>query len=123
MLSACSRLLIINNVGGRNRTAAVVLLGAMTRRHDMLASSEPVEGGYLSSRRLLLVDSDPDVHDLLHSVLQRDDRILIDAEDAAGAVASLRREPCDLVLAGPAKNGTDGVKLLRRIRSLQPAAK
>src|SRR4029079_4819662 len=82
-----------------------------------------MRGDSVSSRRLLVVDSDPEVHELLHGILQRDDRTIQDVYDPKEAMALLRNDACDLVVAGSDNNGTDGVKLLRRVRSIQPNAK
>ena len=77
----------------------------------------------MSSRSLLLIDADPAVHQLLTTLLQRDDRSIQDVYDGSEAMALLRRSPCDLVLAGQGRNGFDNLKLLRRVRALLPKTK
>jgi DNA-binding NarL/FixJ family response regulator len=77
----------------------------------------------VSSRCLLFVDSDPAVHELLHDLLQRPDRTIQDVYDASEALARLRSTACDLVVAGPGRNGSDGLKLLRQVRAIRPDAK
>jgi len=76
-----------------------------------------------SSRRLLLVDSDPDVHHLLMGLLKREDRSIQDVYDGREALDRVRSVPYDLVVAGQGSNGFDGLKLLRRLRALRPETK
>lgn len=76
-----------------------------------------------SSRRLLLVDSDPEVHRLLTGLLKREDRGIQDAYDGQEALDRVRSVPYDLVVAGQGSNGFDGLKLLRRMREIRPEIK
>jgi anti-sigma regulatory factor (Ser/Thr protein kinase)/CheY-like chemotaxis protein len=77
----------------------------------------------LSSRCLLLIDADPAVHDSLGGLLKREDRVIQDVYDAQEALDRLRTLPVDVVLAGQGRNGFDGLKLLRQVRSIRPEAK
>ena len=78
----------------------------------------------MSPRSLLVFDSDPAIHKFLGNVLQQPDRLIQDAYDRREALECLRHTACDLVLAGEGRNGdNDGVKLLRRVRALQPNAR
>jgi DNA-binding NarL/FixJ family response regulator len=77
----------------------------------------------VSSRCLLLVDSDPAVHELLTGLLRREDCQIEDAYDGQDALDRLKTSPCDLVVAGQGRNGFDPLKLLRRVRLIRPEAK
>jgi two-component system, OmpR family, response regulator len=77
----------------------------------------------LSSRSLLVIDPDRSVHELLRGILQREDRTIQDAFGRSEAEACLRAEAYDVVLAGQDRNGLDGLKMARRIRTLQPEAR
>ena len=77
----------------------------------------------MSARCLLLVDSDPAVHEHLNSLLKREDRTIQDVYDGNEALARLRSSSCDLVVAGAGRNGFDGLKLLRKVRAIRPDAK
>ncbi len=77
----------------------------------------------MSERSLLVLDSDPAVHQVISQALNRDDRKIQNVYDGRDALAYLRAHPCDLVVAGQGRNGLGGLKLLRRIRSIQPDAK
>jgi anti-sigma regulatory factor (Ser/Thr protein kinase) len=46
-----------------------------------------------------------------------------DFPNEAEAVTSLRKAPCDVLIAGPGHNGFDGLKLLRQVRNVAPQAR
>ena len=77
----------------------------------------------MSSHCLLVVDADPEVHQFLAGLLQREDRSIQDAYDGREALDRLRGAPYDLVVAGQGRNGSDGFKLLRRVRGIRPETK
>ena len=77
----------------------------------------------MSSHRLLLVDSDPEIHDQLSRILQREDRVIEHVYDGQKALQVLQTAPSDVILAGQGKNGFDGLKLLRRVQAIQPEAR
>src|SRR5664280_2258155 len=92
-----SRLRHFQPMRGKNGTGR----GALLRRHAILTSATPKSGDAVSSsRRLLLVDADPDVHHLLTGLLKREDRGIEDAYDGREAVDRVRSVPYDLVVAG-----------------------
>jgi two-component system, OmpR family, response regulator len=70
-------------------------------------------------RSILLVDSDPAVHEALASALRRDDLQVEDVYDGHDALAQLKTSPCDLMVAGHGQNGMDGLRLLRRARAIR----
>jgi anti-sigma regulatory factor (Ser/Thr protein kinase)/CheY-like chemotaxis protein len=73
--------------------------------------------------RLLVFDTDPAFHEFLAQVLRREGRSIQDAYDRREPLEALRHAECDLVLAGQGRNGDEGLKLLRRMRSICPEAK
>jgi len=77
----------------------------------------------VSLRSVLLVDSDPEVHEALAGSLKRQDRRLEDLYDAHDALVQLRSCPFDVMVAGQGPNGLDGLKLLRRARAIRPELK
>jgi two-component system, OmpR family, response regulator len=77
----------------------------------------------LSPRSLLLIDADPAVQEYLSGLLQRDDREIQHVPGSKEALDLLRTGPIDVVLAGQGNNGFDGLKLLRRVRSIRPETK
>jgi two-component system, OmpR family, response regulator len=77
----------------------------------------------LSSRRLLVVNPDRSAHELIRGILEREDRSIDGAFGKADAEACLRAFQFDVVLAGQGSNGSDGLKIARRVRALQPDAR
>jgi two-component system, OmpR family, response regulator len=77
----------------------------------------------VSSRALLLVDTDPAVQEGLEQSLRRENRTIEVALDGHKALARLRANACDLLVAGQTGNGLDGLKLLRRARAIRPDLK
>lgn len=86
-------------------------------------SSKLVYGDALSPRRLLLIDPDRSVHELFRGILQRGDRNIEEAYGRSDAETLLKKSHFDVVLAGQGRNGTDGLRMARRIRALQPEAR
>src|ERR1035437_3867338 len=86
-------------------------------------SSKLVNGDALSSRRLLVIDPDRSIHELIRSILDREDRTIQGAYGRSDAEAFLRAAPYDVVLAGQGRNGSDGLRMARRVRALQPDAR
>jgi CheY-like chemotaxis protein/anti-sigma regulatory factor (Ser/Thr protein kinase) len=70
--------------------------------------------------RLLVVDSDPAVHELLTEALQRPDRAIQNVYDGGEALKQLKRLAWDVVLAGHGNNGFDPLKLVRRVHAVRP---
>ena len=77
----------------------------------------------MSPRSLLLIEADPVAQEYLSGLLKRDDREIRHVPGSQEALDLLRTGPIDLVLAGQGNNGFDGLKLLRRVRSIRPATK
>jgi anti-sigma regulatory factor (Ser/Thr protein kinase)/CheY-like chemotaxis protein len=82
-----------------------------------------VKGDVLSSRSLLVIDPDRDIRDLILGVLGREDRSIQGASGRSDAEALLRAAPFDVVLAGQGSNGSDGLRMARRVHPLQPEAR
>lgn len=96
-------------------------LRTITRVPRAILTSVTLEGGdSVNSRCLLVVDADPDVHKLVTGILQREGRSIEDAYNSREALERLRTLHCDVVLAGQGRNGDDGLKLVRRVRAIQP---
>ena len=77
----------------------------------------------MNSRSLLVIDSDPSVHELFHELLQREDRHIQAVFEGKEALEQLRRSAFDVVVAGQGRNGYDGLKLVRRVRAIRPGAR
>jgi two-component system, OmpR family, response regulator len=77
----------------------------------------------LTAHSLLLIDADPAVRNQIAGVLGREDRDIQYVDDGRDALNVLRSKPVDVVLAGQGRNGFDGLKLLRQVRSVRPDTK
>jgi DNA-binding NtrC family response regulator len=78
----------------------------------------------LPPHRLLVLDPDPAVHEVLEGLLRREDRAVEAAYDSNQALDVLRRLPCEVVVAEQEPNGNgDGFSLLRRVRTVRPEAR
>jgi DNA-binding NarL/FixJ family response regulator len=77
----------------------------------------------LNLRSLVLIEADPATQEYLAGLLRRDDREIQPFSDSKDALASLRANAVDLVVAGPGRNGYDPLQLLRRVRSVRPDTK
>lgn len=73
-----------------------------------------------SPKRILIVDDDPDVHQLLAAAIQAPDRHIDSAADGLQGLARVQAAPYDLVITDVTMPGLDGLELLERIRKLRP---
>jgi DNA-binding NarL/FixJ family response regulator len=70
-------------------------------------------------RSILLVESDPSLHEALAGALRADDVQLADVYDGHAALEQLKSTHCDLLVAGHGRNGMDSLRLLRRARAIR----
>jgi len=77
----------------------------------------------LSSRRLLVVEPDRFAREVLRGILEREGRSIQEAQGKSDAENCLRALPFDVVLASQGTNGSDGLRLARRVRTIQPDAR
>ncbi|HVN05042.1 MAG TPA: response regulator [Bryobacteraceae bacterium] len=77
----------------------------------------------MSTHKLLLVDDDPTVHELLAAVLRRPEWQLDNAYDGLEGLARVEAQSYDVVLTDVRMPGMDGLELLRRIHEIRPEIK
>jgi CheY-like chemotaxis protein len=73
--------------------------------------------------RILIVDDEPFVRDLLEKVLRRGGHEVVATANAAEALEKLRTSRFDLVLTDVVMPGMDGFDLLRRVKTSHPEIK
>jgi DNA-binding response OmpR family regulator len=72
----------------------------------------------MADRRILVVDDDPDIRELLRVLLERRDFAVAEAEDGQEALRVFFEQRPDLVVLDVAMPGLDGWQTLERIREL-----
>jgi DNA-binding NarL/FixJ family response regulator len=79
----------------------------------------------MTKLRLFLVDEHPVVREGLRSLLGRDDRfeVMGEAADGASAAAAIKSLQPDLVIIGVSLPDMNGAQLIRRVKSMLPAAR
>jgi len=76
--------------------------------------------GVRELRRILIVDDDPDAHDLLRIALRETGCYIESAFDGSGGLKKFEEARWDLVIADVIMPGMDGMELLGRMRSIRP---
>ncbi len=74
-------------------------------------------------KRILIVDDDPSVHELLRVALEAGDREIVTASDGLEGLKAVESSPWNLVITDVLMPGMDGMALLERIRVLRPEAR
>ena len=70
--------------------------------------------------RILVVDDEEDVRAFLAETLERGGHDVTQAADGAAAIRAAREEPFDVVLTDLRMPGTDGMTVVRTVRTEQP---
>ena len=73
-----------------------------------------------SSKHILIVDDDPDIHPLLIAAIGAPDRQIESAYDGLAGLRCVEQAPYDLVMTDVNMPGLDGMALLERIREVRP---
>jgi CheY-like chemotaxis protein len=76
----------------------------------------------LKDLRILIVEDDLDTQELLKTVLKQHGAEVVTVESAASALAELGRSKPDVIISDIAMTGENGYELIRKVRSLSPAA-
>ena len=73
--------------------------------------------------KILVVDDEAVVRELLRSTLEADDHVVIEGGDGAEALEKFRNEKPDIVFLDVRMPGMDGVEALRKILKIDSEAK
>jgi CheY-like chemotaxis protein len=72
------------------------------------------------TQRILIVDDDPDIHQLLLIALKQTGRYIESAFDGTEGLKKFQEAHWDLVITDVIMPGIDGMELLDRIRHIRP---
>ncbi|HLB43849.1 MAG TPA: response regulator, partial [Candidatus Limnocylindrales bacterium] len=86
----------------------------------MSADQTPERASPRRPSRILVVDDEPSIRELLDIVLQREGYEVLLAESGRTAVDLLEREPIDLLISDIKMPDMSGVEVLRAARGLDP---
>ena len=79
-----------------------------------MTSESHADGSRVSAApRILVVDDEPSMREMLRIVLRRDGYEVLVAKSGAEAIDVLRQQPVDLLLSDIRMPGTGGVEVLR----------
>jgi PAS domain S-box-containing protein len=106
------------NVIGSNPAAVQLFSQPTGSVMDVESSSDEI----LKHLRILVVEDDPDTQELLKTVLQQHGAEVVAVGSAASALTEFERAKPDVIISDIAMAGENGYELIRRIRSLGPAA-
>jgi two-component system response regulator PilR (NtrC family) len=81
-------------------------------------AAEPTGAGSGAQPRILVVDDERSMRDMLRIVLKRDGYHVLVAEDGSRAIDILRREPVDLLVSDISMNEVSGVDVLRAAKEI-----
>jgi CheY-like chemotaxis protein len=92
-----------------------------TARSQTLAANQPVSAP-LAGRRVLVLDDEEDMRDLIAMILEHAGAIVTRVSDVNAAVRAIAAEPPDVAVSDLAMPMEDGYSFVRRVRSLKDAA-
>ena len=87
---------------------------------QVTAGSGPGDGATLAGLRVLVVDDEPDVCELLAVTLKASGAAVTAASSAGEAFEALRQERPDVLVCDIGMPGEDGFSLIRKVRALPP---
>jgi len=87
---------------------------------ELTRTSETLTEPKLKSRRVLVVEDDPDTQALIKTVLERHGAEVRVADSATAALDQVAREKPDVIVSDIGMTGENGYQFIRRIRSLPP---
>lgn len=68
------------------------------------------------AKKVLVVDDDPEIRDVIHIFLRNEGYEVLEAEDGNRAIARLRDDPVDLIILDVMMPGMDGIRACLHIR-------
>jgi DNA-binding response OmpR family regulator len=85
-----------------------------------MAANPPPVPTQIEHHHALIVDSSPEVNQLLTNMFQQDEWDVHHAKDNHDALEHARERPYDLIVTGERTTGQEDIELLRRLRLVRP---
>jgi DNA-binding response OmpR family regulator len=76
-----------------------------------------------NANRILIVDDDPDIHNLIAAALGDGNYLIENRYDGVEALSFLETHSCDLIITDVRMPGLNGLELLRTIHEIRPGTK
>lgn len=76
-----------------------------------------------TAARLLVIDDDPEIREVIHAILSQAGHAVIEAGGVADALRRLRQTPVDIVITDIIMPERDGLEAIQAIRESQPETK
>jgi two-component system, NtrC family, response regulator PilR len=90
------------------------------RRNDPVAPESPERPALVARPRILVVDDEPSMREMLRIVLKRDGYDIVIAQNGTDGMERLRTEPFDLLLSDIRMPDVSGVEVLRAAKQINP---
>jgi two-component system, NtrC family, response regulator PilR len=90
------------------------------RRNDPTAPDSPERPALVARPRILVVDDEPSMREMLRIVLKRDGYDIVIAQNGTDGMERLRTEPFDLLLSDIRMPDVSGVEVLRAAKQVNP---
>ena len=90
------------------------------RRHDPAAPDSAERPALVARPRILVVDDEPSMREMLRIVLKRDGYDIVIAQNGKDGMERLRTEPFDLLLSDIRMPDVSGVEVLRAAKQINP---
>jgi signal transduction histidine kinase len=117
IIAAHGGTIVVEDAPGGGARFVVTLPRSAAGVAAAVVAAAPVQAGRL---RVLVVDDEPDITDVLAEVLERDGHAVTTAAEGEAALAQIASGACDVVVTDLRMPGLDGAGLLRRIVEIPP---
>lgn len=92
---------------------------AIIRQADKIR--DKADGPIAAKAKILVIDDDADIRDMVSLALQRHGYAVLTAQDGTAGVAKVQQEPFDLVFLDIHMPNMDGITALEQIKKIDPA--
>ncbi len=112
--------LSVESDGQNGATFHIEIPNVRTKESPEFTQPSASDNAALTTRRILVVDDEPDIRNVLQRVLVRRDFVVDQASDGEAAWAKLQDSEYDCILLDMRMAGVDGKEFFERLRSSSP---